>query len=69
MPRETGRMLFSIKSQDSLRLYSDWDDFVGDLINSYTGATTARSMYAYGQYDVDSNVFTAYKLGIYLLEP
>ncbi|MDH3336907.1 MAG: hypothetical protein OER22_01885 [Gammaproteobacteria bacterium] len=69
VPRETGRMLFSIKSQDSLRLYSHWDDFVGDLINSYTGATTARSMYAYGKYDVDTNVFIAYKLGVYLLEP
>lgn len=70
VPRETGRMLFSLKSQDSLRLYSDWDDFVGDLINSLGGGTTAaRSMYAYGKYDVDSNVFTAYKLGIYLLEP
>ena len=69
VPRETGRMLFSIKSQDSLRLYSDWDDFVGDLINSLNGATTARSMYAYGKYDVDSNTFTATKLGVYLLEP
>ena len=69
VPRETGRMLFSIRSQDSLRLYSEWEDFVGDLINSYTGATTARSMFAYGKYDVDTNVFTAYKLGIYLLEP
>ncbi|MDH3751038.1 MAG: hypothetical protein OEU40_10625, partial [Gammaproteobacteria bacterium] len=69
VPRETGRMLFSIKSQDSLRLYSHWDDFVGDLINSLDGATTARSMYAYGKYDVDSNTFTAVKLGIFLLEP
>ena len=69
VPRETGRMLFSIKSQDSLRLYSEWEDFVGDLINSYTSGTTARSMYAYGKYDVDTNVFTAYKLGVFLLEP
>lgn len=69
VPRETGRMLFSLKSQDSLRLYSDWDDFVGDLINSLGSAQSARSMYAYGKYDVDSNVFTAYKLGVYLLEP
>ncbi|MDH3351417.1 MAG: hypothetical protein OEM51_07695, partial [Gammaproteobacteria bacterium] len=70
VPRETGRMLFSIKSQDSLRLYSEWNDFIGDLINSLgDGVTTARSMYAYGKYDVDSNVFTAYKLGLFLLEP
>jgi hypothetical protein len=69
IPRESGRMLFSIKSRDSLRLYSDWDDFVNDLNASLDGATTARSMHAYGQYDVDSNTFTAYKLGIFLLEP
>ena len=69
VPRESGRMLFSIKSRDSLRLYSDWDDFVNDLNASLNGATTARSMHAYGQYDVDSKTFTAYKLGIFLLEP
>ena len=62
-------MLFSIKSLDSLRLYSDWDDFVTDLNLSLDGATTARSMYAYGKYDVDTNVFTAYKLGVFLLQP
>jgi len=69
IPRESDRMLFSIKSRDSLRLYSDWTDFVADLSASLDGATTARSMHAYGKYDVDSNVFTAYKLGIHLLEP
>jgi len=62
-------MLFSIKSRDSLRLYSDWSDFVADLSSSLDGATTARSMHAYGKYDADNNVFTAYKLGIHLLEP
>ena len=69
IPRESGRMLFSIRSQDSLRLYSDWDDFINDLNMSLNGATTARSMHAYGKYDVDTNVFTAYKLGIHLLQP
>ncbi len=68
-PRESGRMVFSIKSRDSVRLYSDFDDFVNDLSMSLNGATTARSMYASGKYDVDSNVFTAYKVGIFLLEP
>jgi hypothetical protein len=68
VPRESDRMLFSIKSRDSLRLYSDWDDFVADLSLSLDGATTARSMFAYGKYDVDSNTFTAYKLGVSLLE-
>ncbi len=62
-------MLFSIKSQHSLRLYSDFDDFVADLTLSLNGSTTARSMYARGKYDVDSNVFMAYKIGVTLLEP
>ena len=69
VPRESDRMLFSIKSLDSLRLYSDWDDFVNDLNMNFNGATTARSMHAYGEYDVDTNVFTAMKLGVHLLEP
>lgn len=69
VPRESGRMLFSIKSDDSLRLYSDWADFVADLSVSLDGATTARSMHAYGRYDVASNIFTAYKLGVLLLQP
>lgn len=69
VPRETGRMLFAIKSRDSLRLYSDWDDFVNDLNASLDGATTARAMYAHGKYDVDSNTFTAVKLGVFLKEP
>ena len=69
VPRETGRMLFVIKSHDSLRQYSDFDDFVADLTISLDGATTARSMHAYGRYDVDSNVFVAFRLGVDLLEP
>ena len=68
VPRESDRMLFSIKTGDSLRLYSDWDDFVNDLNTSLNGATKARAMHAYGKYDSDSNTFTAYKLGIILLE-
>ena len=68
-PRETGRMLFYIKSGDSLRLYSDFDDFATDLSNSLDGATTARSMHARGKYDTDTNIFQAYKIGVYLLEP
>ena len=69
IPRESDRMLFSIKTHDSLRSYSSWIDFIADLSASLDGATTARAMHAYGKYDADSNVFTAYKLGIILLEP
>jgi len=67
--RETDRKLFWIKSADSLRLYSDFGDFVADLSSSLDGATRARSMHAYGKYDADSNTLTAYKIGVYLLEP
>jgi hypothetical protein len=69
VPRETDRMLFVVKTADSLRQYSDWGDFVDDLGLSLNGSTTARSMYAYGRFEVDTNTFHAYKLGIYLLEP
>ena len=68
-PRETGRKLFVIKTSDSLQLYSDFDDFVNALTLELDGATTARSMFARGHYDGDNNVFNAYKIGVYLLEP
>jgi len=69
VPRESDRTAFYIKSADSLRMYSDFGDFVNDLSTSLDGATTARSMHARGHYDTDTNVFTAYKIGVYLLEP
>ena len=62
-------MAFYIKTADSLRMYSDFDDFVNDLSMSLNGATAARSMHARGHYDTNTNVFTAYKIGIYLIEP
>jgi hypothetical protein len=69
VPRESDRLAFYIKSADSLRMYSNFADFVDDLGISLDGATTARSMHARGKYDADTNVFTAYKIGVYLLEP
>lgn len=69
VPRASDRQAFYIKSADSLRMYSDFSDFVNDLSTSLDGATTARSMHARGQYDANTNVFTAYKIGVYLLEP
>ncbi len=69
VPRTSDRSLFYIKSADSLRQYSDFGDFVDDLSISLNGATTARSMHARGHYDSDTNTLTAYKIGIYLLEP
>ena len=67
--RETGRKLFVVKTTDSLQLYADFDDFVNALTLELDGATMARSMYARGHYNGDTNVFTAYKIGIYLIEP
>ncbi len=69
VPRVSDRSLFYIKSADSLRQYSDFTDFVNDLNLSLDGVTTARSMHARGKYDSDTNIFTAHKIGIYLLEP
>ncbi len=69
VPRATDRKLFYIKSDDSLRQYSEFEDFVNDLSLSLDGATTARSMHARGHYDSDTNTLTAYKIGVYLLEP
>lgn len=68
-PHETGRKLFSIATKDSLQLFAVFDDFNEALMLALDGSTTARSIYARGQYDRASNVFTAYKIGIYLLEP
>ena len=69
VPRESGRKLFAIKTADSVRIYSDWDDFTDDLNASLGAGNLARSMYARGLYDVGTNTFTAYKLGVFLLEP
>ncbi len=68
-PRESGRMVFVVKTNDSLQLYADWNDFVAALTNSLNGVNTAKSMYARGQYDANTNVFTAYKIFVYILEP
>ena len=69
VPHETRRKVFYIKSADSLRMYSDFTDFVDDLAASLDGATAARSMHTRGQYDSDTNVFSATRIGVYLLEP
>lgn len=69
VPPGSGRTLYAIKTADSLRQYTDFAEFADDLAASLDGATSARSMFARGRYDADSNVFTAFKLGVYLLEP
>jgi len=68
-PRESGRQLFVIKTTDSLQLYADFDDFVTALSLSLDGVNAARSMFARGHYDAHTNVFTAYRIFVYILEP
>ena len=68
-PRETGRKLFTVKTTDSLQLYSDFDDFITALTIELDGMNAARSMYARGQYNADTNVFHAAKIFVYILEP
>jgi hypothetical protein len=68
-PRESGRKLFTVKTTDSLQLYADFNDFVNALTLELNGVNAARSMYARGHYNSDTNVFTAYKIFIYILEP
>ena len=67
--RESGRKLFALKTTDSLQLYADFSDFVNALTLELDGSTVARSMFARGHYDAATNVFTAYKIGIHLIEP
>jgi hypothetical protein len=68
-PRETGRTVFTIATRDSVHLYADFGEFVEALALELDGATPARSMHARGHYDAAGNVFTAYRIGVYLLEP
>ena len=68
-PRETGRKLFILKTTDSLQLYADFVDFITAVSNELGAGSTARSMFARGRYDAASNIFSAYKIGIHLLEP
>jgi hypothetical protein len=68
-PRESSRKLFVVKTTDSLQLYADFDDFYAALMISLDGVNAAKSMYARGHYNADTNVFTAYKIFVYILEP
>jgi hypothetical protein len=68
-PRETGRKLFVVKTTDSLQLYAVFEDFATALMDELNGSNTARSIYARGHYNADTNVFMAYKIFVYILEP
>ncbi len=68
VPPPSGRTLYSIKTRDSLQLYANFDEFVAALIDGLA-SSTARAMYARGKYDTETNTFTAWKIGVLLLEP
>jgi hypothetical protein len=52
-----------------LQLYADFAEFATALTDELGAGSTARSMFARGQFDADTNTFSAYKIGVYLLEP
>jgi hypothetical protein len=67
-PRESGRVVFTIKTGDSLQLFSDFGDFVKALTSALSGSA-ARSMYARGHFDAETNEFAAYRIFVHILEP
>ena len=64
----TAEVRREMDAYEPTKAYRAVADFVDDLSSSLDGATAARAMYALGKYDVDSNVFTAAKLGILLID-
>jgi hypothetical protein len=69
VPRETGRLLFAIKTADSLLQFAAWTEFTDELTSRLGAGGLARSLHAYGKYDGATNTLTAYKVGIVILEP
>lgn len=68
-PSDSGPTLFVIKSRNSLQLYRDFTDFAAALGNELAGGAAARSMYARGSYEGSSNILSASKIGVHLLNP
>jgi len=66
VPTETGRSLFSIKTGDSIRLYTDFSEFTDDLALSLDGATVAEALFANGSFDLAQNTLTANKVTVLL---
>jgi len=67
-PYQAGRLLFVLKTTDSLQLYTSFADFATSLADALSAGARARSMYARGHYDADANRFTASRLGVHLIE-
>lgn len=68
VPREIGPRLFVIKTTDSLQIYADFDEFVAALQLLLDGANSARTVFARGFYNPDTNIFDASKIFIHILE-
>lgn len=64
-----GRTLFSLVEPGHVELFRDFDEFVEALNARLAAGDLARSMAAYGAYDVGLNTLTANKIAIHLLPP
>lgn len=64
-----GRTLFSLVEPGHVELFRDFDEFVETLNDRLAAGDRARSMAAYGAYDLGANVLTANKIAIHLLPP
>ena len=67
--RDFGRKLFVVKTTDSVQMYGNFTDFLHALTMELNDMNAVRSMFARGHYNADTNVFTAYKIFIHILEP
>ena len=69
VPRESDRRLFWIAVGDALRQYADFAEFAADLNEALNTGQLARGLHGHGRFDSAANTFTAYKLGIVLVDP
>lgn len=61
------RTLYGIRGPESVQLYHDFGRFTDALAAILDGSERARSMYAHGSYNVDTNVFSATKLWVFIV--
>lgn len=61
--------LYGIYEPGHVELFKDFGEYI-DAINRYLNlGYAARSMAAYGRYEIGTNTLTAYKMGIHMLPP
>ena len=61
------RTLYGIRDGDAIELYRDFGDFAEALAETLDGETAARSMFAYGAFNVDSSEFVAHTVWVNLV--